>query len=89
MDVWLWDATGPDGEYAGVCGDEGRALGIAGDLLAGGLAGNARVERADAHIGGMWIKSGYSRTGSGLTAVRATDGTVTWTRFFRPALAAS
>ena len=90
MDVWLWDASGPDGEYAGVCGDEPSALSVAGKLLTEGLAGSARVELADAHMGGMWMKSGYERAGSGLTAVRSADGTVRWTRFYRPlALAAS
>jgi hypothetical protein len=89
VDVWLWDASGSDGEYAGVSGDEPSALSVAGELLAEGLAGTARVEMADAHMGGLWMHSGYERTGSGLTAARDGDGPVRWTRFFRPALAAS
>jgi hypothetical protein len=89
VDVWLWDANGPDGNYAGVTDDENQALSNAQKLLTKGHATTARVEHAYAHMGGLWIHSGYERTGSGQTAARDGDGTVRWTRFYRPALAAS
>lgn len=89
MNVWLWDASGSDGKYAGVTDDETRALTDAGKLLTDGRARTARVEMAYAHMGGLWIHSGYERTGSGLTAARANDGSVRWTPFYRPVLAAS
>ena len=85
MVLWLWDASGSDGEYAGVTDDEGQALSDAEALIADGRAAAARVELAHAHMGGLWIHSGYERTGSGLTAVRTADGSVRWTRFYRPA----
>jgi hypothetical protein len=87
--VWLWDASGSDGDHAGVTDSEGRALGIAEELLKDGQAEIARVEMAYAHMGGLWIKSGYQRSESGWSAVRADDGSVTWSPFHRPALAAS
>jgi hypothetical protein len=62
--VWLWDASGPDGDYAGVTDDEGQALSNAQKLLTKGHATTARVEHAYAHMGGLWIHSGYERTGS-------------------------
>jgi hypothetical protein len=86
--VWLWDASGL-GEHAGVTDSEGRALGIAEELLADGRAETARVEMAYAHMGGLWIKSGYQRSGSGWSGVVAPDFSVTWTAFRSVALAAS
>jgi hypothetical protein len=88
MNVWLWDAVGPDG-HSGITDDETRALSAAEALLTDGRASSARVELAHANVGGLWINSNYERTGSGLTAARAADGSVRWTRFYRPALAAS
>ena len=88
MNVWLWDTQGPR-QVAGVCDSETQAISDAEKLLTDGQASAARVEQAYAHMGGLWMKSGYERTGSGQTAARANDGTVRWTRFYRPALAAS
>lgn len=88
MDVWLWDAVGPGG-HSGVAMDESRALRAAEACLTDGHAVSARVEMALMQAGGLWIKSGYERYGSGQTATRANDGSVRWTRFYRPALAAS
>lgn len=88
MNVWLWDAVGSGG-HSGVTDDESRALSAAEACLTDGRATTARVEMADMHAGGMWINSGYERYGSGLTATRANDGSVRWTRFCRPALAVS
>jgi hypothetical protein len=88
MIVWLLDTQGPRA-VAGVCDSETQAISDAEELLSDGRASTARVEQAYAHMGGLWIHSGYERTGSGQTADRADDGTVTWNRFYRPALAAS
>ena len=89
MILWLWDASGPGGDYAGVTDDESRALSSAQALLSDRRATTARVEQAYAHMGGLWIHSGYERTGSGQTAAPADNGPVRWTPFYRPALAAS
>ena len=88
MNVWLWDTQGPR-QVAGVCDSETQAISDAEKLLTDGQASAARVEQAYAHMGGYWMHSGYERTGTGQTATRADDGTVRWTRFYRPALAAS
>ena len=88
MIVWLLDTEGPRA-VAGVCDSEAKVISDAEELLSDGRASTARVEQAYAHMGGLWMKSGYERTGSGQTAARTDDGTVRWTRFFRPALAAS
>jgi hypothetical protein len=87
--VWTWDADGPGASACGVTDDETRALADAEELLTEGRAETARVEMAYAHMGGLWIKSGYQRSGSGWTAVVGPDGSVRWTPFRRPALAAS
>ena len=89
MILWLWDASGPGGDYAGVTDDKSHAFSSAQALLTDQRATTARVEHAYAHMGGLWIHSGYERTGSGQTAARTDDGTVRWTPFYRPALAAS
>jgi hypothetical protein len=86
--IWLWDASGP-GDYCGVTDAEAGALGVAEELIADGRASTARVEQAYAHMGGLWIKSGYQRTGTGWSAVRIDDGTVRWVPLSAPALAAS
>jgi hypothetical protein len=52
--LWLWDASGSDGEYAGVTDDEGQALSDAEALIADGRAAAARVELAHAHMS-AWI----------------------------------
>ena len=88
MIVWLLDTQGPRA-VAGVCDSEVKAISDAKELLSDGRASTARVEQAHAHMGGLWIHSGYERTGSGQTAARADNGPVKWTRFYRPALAAS
>jgi hypothetical protein len=88
MIVWLLDTEGPR-VVAGVCDSEARAISDAEELLADRRATTTRVEQAYAHMGGLWIHSGYERTGSGQTAARPGDGTVRWTLFYRPALAAS
>jgi len=77
---WLVDTVGP-GNHAGVTDSEAKALRDAEKLLAGGLAVSARVESAQVHAGGLWIKSGYQRDGSGWIATRADDGSVRWTPF--------
>jgi hypothetical protein len=88
MIVWLLDTQGPR-TVAGVTHSEAKAISDAEELLSDGRASTARVEQAYAHMGGLRIHSGYERTGSGQTAARADDGRVRWTRFYRPALAAS
>ena len=87
--VWLWDANGPDRDYAGVTDNLSQALTSAQTLLSDRRASTARIEQAYARMGGLWIHSGYERTGTGQTAAPADNGTVTWTPFHRPALAAS
>ena len=88
MIVWLLDTQGPR-QVAGVCDSETQAISDAEELLSDGRARTARIEQAHAHMGGLWIHSGYERTGTGQTAACAADGSVRWTRFYRPALAAS
>ena len=88
MIVWLLDTPGPRA-VAGVSDNEAKAISDAEKLLTDGRASTARIEQAYAHMGGLWIHSGYERTGTGQTATRTDDGTVRWTRFYRPALAAS
>jgi hypothetical protein len=88
MIVWLLDTQGPR-TVAGVCDSETKAISDAEELLSDGRASTARVEQAYAHMGGLWIHSGYERTGSGQTAARTDNGQVRWTRFHRPVLAAS
>jgi hypothetical protein len=87
--VWLWDASGSYGDYAGVTDDEGKALSSAETLLTEGRASTARVEQAYAHIGGLWIKSGYQRTGAGWSAARTDDNSARWVPLSPVALAAS
>jgi hypothetical protein len=91
VNVWLWDVVDPDGHsgITGVTDREDTAISHAEALLSEGQSSTARVEQAYAHMGGMWIHSNYERIGSGLTAARTADGSVRWTRFYRPALAAS
>jgi hypothetical protein len=84
MIVWLLDTQGPRA-VAGVCDSQTKAISDADELLSDGRASSARVEMAHAHMGGLWIKSGYQRDGSGWAADRADDGTITWTYFRRPA----
>jgi len=86
--VWLWDASGPR-DYCGVTDAEAGALGVAEELIADGRASTARVEQAYAHMGGLWIKSGYQRTGAGWSAIRTDDGAVSWVPLSPLALAAS
>jgi hypothetical protein len=87
--VWLWDASGSGGDYAGVTDDETRALADAEELLTDGRARTARVEMAYAHMGGLWIKSGYQRTGAGWSAARTDDSSARWVPLSPLALAAS
>jgi hypothetical protein len=86
--VYLWDADGP-GNYAGVTDDESAAMAAAESHLTAGEAGSARVEQAFANMGGLWMKSGYQRSGTGWSASLGDDGSVTWAPFCKPALAAS
>jgi hypothetical protein len=88
VDVWLWDSADPSA-YAGVTDREDTAIKHAEALLTKGESSTARVEIAFLNVGGGWLNEGYHRTGSGLTAARAADGSVKWTRFYLPALAAS
>ena len=89
MIVWLWDASGPARTACGVTDREARALSYAEACMADGQASAARVEQAYAHMGGLWIKSGYRRTGAGWRAARGADGSVRWVPLSAHALEAS
>jgi hypothetical protein len=86
--LWLWDAEGPGGSASGVAGDDGAARRAAGEGMAATGAAVATVEEAAHFGGGGWMRSGYSRTGTGWTA-RRSGSRIRWTRFHRPELAAS
>jgi hypothetical protein len=88
MTLWLWDADGPHGSASGVTANDGTAKNAARQGMITTGAVTATVEKAAHLAGGGWMRSGYSRTGTGWTA-RRTGSRVRWTRFHRPERAAS
>jgi len=86
--VWLWDVDGPRRGASGVSTDEGSARGAAREAMMSTGATTAMVEQAEHHAGGGWMRSSYSRSGTGWTATRSGDR-VRWSRFRRPERAAS
>jgi hypothetical protein len=78
--VWLWDADGPHGSASGVTDDVGTARRAAGEGMAATGATTAKVQQATHLAGGDWMRSGYSRTGTGWTA-RRTGNRIRWTPF--------
>jgi len=86
--VWLWDADGPSRSASGVTADDGAARDAAREGMITTGATRATVEQAAHHAGGGWMRSGYSRTGTGWTA-RRSGNRVRWSRFHRPERAAS
>jgi hypothetical protein len=80
--VWVWDADGTAGRSAsGVTDDEETARRAARAAITATGAQTATVEWA-LHIGGGdRMTSGYLRSGSGWTARRQDDGTISWMQF--------
>jgi hypothetical protein len=75
--VWLWDADGPAHSASGVTADDAAARDAAKRAMISTGAVTATVEQAAHLAGGGWMRSGYSRTGTGWTASR--DGSrITW-----------
>ena len=82
MIVWIWDADGPaDRSATGVTDDEAAARRAARAAMTATGAQTATVEWAVHLGGGDWMRSGYLRSGSGWTARRQDDGTITWAQF--------
>ncbi len=86
--VWLWDADGPGRSASGVTADDGAARDAAEEGMITTGAITATVEKATHLGGGGWMRSGYSRTGTGWTAKRK-GSRIRWTRFHRTERAVS
>ena len=82
MIVWVWDADGPAGRSArGITDDATAARRAARAAITATGAQTATVEWALHLDGGDRMDSGYLRSGSGWTACRQDDGTITWAQF--------
>lgn len=82
MIVWMWDAAGAAGRSAsGVTDDADAARRAARAAITTIGAQTATVEWALHLDGGDRMESGYLRSGSGWTARRRDDGTITWAQF--------
>jgi hypothetical protein len=80
--VWVWDAEGAAGLSAsGVTDDADAARRAASAAITATGAQIAIVEWAVHLDGGDRMESGYLRSGSGWTASRRDDGTITWAQF--------
>jgi hypothetical protein len=80
--VWMWDADGSAGRCAsGVTDDEAAARCAARAAITATGGQTATVEWALHLDGGDRMESGYLRSGSGWTARRHDDGTITWAQF--------
>ena len=78
----MWDVDGFAGRRAsGVTDDEGAARRAARAAITATGARAATVEWALHLDGGDRMESGYLRSGSGWTARRHDDGTITWAQF--------
>jgi hypothetical protein len=77
--VWVWDADGAAGRSASGVTDDADAARRAAITTTG--AQTATVEWALHLDGGDRMESGYLRSGSGWTARRQDDGTITWAQF--------
>jgi hypothetical protein len=75
--VWLWEADGPGRSASGVTADEGTARDAARTAMITTGAVTATVEQAAHLAGGGWMRSGYSRTGTGWAASR-NRSRITW-----------
>jgi hypothetical protein len=76
--IWLWDASGPEGDACGVSTEEADARTAAVAAMFATGAATTFVESATYDGGGGWMADGYRRTGFGFVVSATADGGCNW-----------